>query len=172
MNDVADASNLSKATLYHYFTEKGELLKTIADAHVSRLVDVVTKIEGQAHAPEERLRALVAGFMREYETAHHAHRVLTEDVRFLEPQARELILAKERRVVAAFADAIVAVRPELRDAKVDKPLTMLLFGMINWMFTWLDANGRLSYADMSRMVTELFFGGFVGMPIGQPRSPA
>jgi len=168
MNDVADAAGLSKATLYHYFTDKGEILKTIADAHVSRLVEVVRDIEALPHAPGDRLELLIAGFMSEYESAQQAHRVLTEDVRFLEPAAREQILSKERRVVQAFADALAEVRPELKKAKVDKALTMLLFGMINWMFTWLDANGRLSYEDMAKMVTGLFFRGVLDMPIAVP----
>ena len=63
-------------------------------------------------------------------------------------------------MVAAFANALAAIRPELRSAKLDKPLTMFLFGMINWMFTWVDAKGPLSYEDMAELVTDLFFGGF------------
>ena len=59
------------------------------------------------------------------------------------------MLDGERNVVAAFADAIAAVRPELRGAGLDKPLTMLLFGMINWMFTWLQPDGALTHADMA-----------------------
>jgi TetR/AcrR family transcriptional regulator len=165
MNDVADASSLSKATLYHYFSEKGELLQTIADSHVSRLVTIVQDIEEERHPPEDWLRLLIAGFMREYESAHHAHRVLTEDVRFLNPEARDAILTKERVVVSAFARALVAIRPELRAAKLEKPLTMLLFGMMNWMFTWLQPAGRLSYEEMATVVTDLFFGGFPNVRI-------
>jgi hypothetical protein len=40
-----------------------------------------------------------------------------------------------------------------------KPLTMLLFGMINWMFTWLKPDGPISHADMAPVVADLFFGG-------------
>jgi hypothetical protein len=36
---------------------------------------------------------------------------------------------------------------------------MILFGMINWTFTWLRADGPLSYEDMSKMVTEIFLRG-------------
>jgi len=36
---------------------------------------------------------------------------------------------------------------------------MLLFGMINWMFTWFREDGALGYGDMSRLVTEFVVGG-------------
>lgn len=160
MNDVADACKLSKATLYHHFADKSELLNTIADEHVSRLVELVEKITAQTHTPENLLRLLILGFMHEYENAHHAHRVLTEDVRFLSPPAREAILDKERVVVRAFASALVALRPGLQTAHLETPLTMLLFGMMNWMFTWLQPDGRLSYEQMAGIVADLFLGGF------------
>ena len=101
-------------------------------------------------------------FVREYANAQNEHRVLTEDVKFLEDAERERVLGIERRVVNAFADTVAAVRPALKQADLHKPLTMLLFGMINWMFTWLkpaEDGQRLTHEPMAPMVAELFFGG-------------
>ena len=36
---------------------------------------------------------------------------------------------------------------------------MLLFGMMNWMFTWLKPRGALTHAEMAPVVADLFFGG-------------
>jgi hypothetical protein len=36
---------------------------------------------------------------------------------------------------------------------------MLLFGMINWMFTWLKPGRELDHDAIGAMVAELFFGG-------------
>jgi TetR/AcrR family transcriptional regulator len=36
---------------------------------------------------------------------------------------------------------------------------MLLFGMVNWMFTWMKPHGALSYEDMAPVVADLFLGG-------------
>jgi hypothetical protein len=69
------------------------------------------------------------------------------------------VLTKEREVVAGFAGAINRVRPQLRRAALTKPLTMLLFGMINWMFTWMKADGPLDYDAMAPIVADLFLGG-------------
>jgi len=58
----------------------------------------------------------------------------------------------------------------LKQEKLHKPLTMLLFGMINWTFTWLKPDGDLSYEDMAPMVADLFFGGLgaVSAPAASP----
>jgi TetR/AcrR family transcriptional regulator len=162
MNQVAAACDLSKAALYHYVRDKQALLALVAEGHVKRLEAVVEEVLAQPLTPEARLRELIVRFVREYANAQNEHRVLTEDVRFLDEAERAVVLGIERRVVAAFADTVAAVRPALKAADLHKPLTMLLFGMINWMFTWLkpaSADARLSYEQMAPMVADLFFGG-------------
>jgi len=173
MNQVAAACELSKAALYHYVRDKHALLALVAQAHVKRLEAVVDEVLGQNLEPEPRLRELIVRFVREYSNAQNEHRVLTEDVKFLEDSERATVLGIERRVVSAFADTVAAVRPELKPAELHKPLTMLLFGMINWMFTWLkpaEEGQRLTYEQMAPLVAELFFGGIgaVSLPGTQP----
>jgi TetR/AcrR family transcriptional regulator len=162
MNQVAAACELSKAALYHYVRDKHALLALVAEGHVKRLEAVVDEVLAQPLEPEARLRELIVRFVREYANAQNQHRVLTEDVRFLDEPQREAVLGVERRVVNAFANAVAAVRPALKPAELNKPLTMLLFGMINWMFTWLkpaDDQQKLTHEQMAPMVAELFFGG-------------
>ncbi len=83
MNQVAEACGLSKATLYHYYRDKYTLLVSIADGHVSRLQALVAEVQAQRLKPEAQLRELVRRIVAEYADAQHAHRVLTEDVKFL-----------------------------------------------------------------------------------------
>jgi AcrR family transcriptional regulator len=159
MNQVAEACGLSKPTLYHYFRDKYALLVSIAEGHVSRLDEVVAEVDAQHLPPEQHLREMIRRIVEEYADAQHAHRVLTEDVKFLVDEDRERVLAKERAVVAGLARVIVALRPDLKDAAMAKPLTMLLFGMINWMFTWMRPDGALDYDAMAPAVADLFLGG-------------
>ena len=159
MNEVAEACGVSKPSLYHYVRDKHQLLAEIASVHVARLLAIVAEVDAAKLPPEPRLRRLIASFLAVYARSQAEHRVLTDDVRFLDAKERDPILAAERRVVAAFADAIVAARPDLKRGRLDKPLAMLLFGMMNWMFTWLQPNGALSHDDMAPVVADLFFGG-------------
>lgn len=159
MNDVAAACSLSKATLYHYVADKHDLLAEVARGHVHRLERLVAEVVARGLPPRARLQALIEVFMSAYASAQHEHRVLTEDVKFLQAAPQQEVLDGQRRVVAAFAEAIAAVRPELAERPVAGALAMLLFGMMNWTFTWLRSAGPLSHETVARMVCELFFGG-------------
>jgi AcrR family transcriptional regulator len=175
MNQVAEACGVSKPSLYHYVSDKYQLLVEITQGHVDRLRALVAEQAAAAaqQTPEARLRDLIVRFMAAYADAQAQHRVLTEDVRFLEPKDRRRVLDAEREVVEAFAQAIAAARPDLGANKLHKPLTMLLFGMMNWMFTWLRPDGELTHADMTPVVADLFFGGLgaVRMPERSPARP-
>ncbi|WP_151639190.1 TetR/AcrR family transcriptional regulator [Noviherbaspirillum aerium] len=166
MNEVAEACGMSKPSLYHYFRDKYALLVTIAESHVEHLETVVMEVMETKADARARLERLILRFVEEYAEAQHAHRVLTEDVRFLNDEDRERILDRERRVVGVFSDAIRALRPDIDQARLATPLAMLLFGMINWMFTWLKPDGALNHAAMAPVVADLFFGGIpaVRMP--------
>jgi TetR/AcrR family transcriptional regulator len=174
MNDVAAASGVSKATLYHYVRDKQDLLAHITAGHVARLEALVQDVGAQPLAPDTRLRELVHRFMQAYASAQDEHRVLTEDVKFLHAAERERVLDAQRRVVAAVADAVAALRPDLGAARLHKPLALLLFGMINWTFTWLRAGGTLTHETLAPVVEALFFGGLpaVSAPAPSPRLPA
>jgi len=195
MNDVAAAAGVSKATLYHYFQDKHSLLGEIVGSHVSRLQALAREVmhaptlpnpdpaapsdshcgtsapggqgrTGGSAADESRLRDLIRRFMLAYADAQNEHRVLTEDVKFLDEAARRTVLDGQREVVAAFARGIAACRPDL-DPAMAKPLAMLLFGMINWTFTWLRPHGGLTHEALGEVVADLFFGG-----LGQVRADA
>jgi TetR/AcrR family transcriptional regulator len=168
MNQVAEAAGLSKATLYHYYRDKDALLVHIADGHVSRLQALVADTRALGLKPEPQLRELVHRIVEEYAGAQHAHRVLTEDVKFLPQAERQRILDKEREVVAGFAAVVAALRPELQAAALAKPMTMLLFGMINWMFTWVRPGGTLDHAALAPMVADLFLGGLPAVRLPLP----
>ena len=182
MNEVARACGLSKPALYHYFADKYALLLEIAESHVTRLDTTLTGIaaELRGQPPTQRLKALIERIVHEYAGAQDAHRVLTEDVRFLDEADRRRVLDHERRVVAAFADAVADVRPDARDSGAVKPLTMLLFGMVNWMFTWHRSDGPLGHDTLAPLVADLFTAGVSAVrlpdvgppPVADPAFPS
>ena len=161
MNEVAAACAVGKATLYHYVRDKHALLAQIAADHVARLEALVAQVRSERLAPGAELDALIRRFTAAYADAQHEHRVLTEDIKFLREDERADVEGGQRRVVAAFATAIARVRPDL--APLATPLAMLLFGMINWTFTWMKPGGALTHESLAPIVAELFFGGLTAV---------
>ncbi len=178
MTQVADAAGLSKATLYHYVSDKQQLLREIAHAQVDALhasVDeVIAAFEadpaGSADEPPERalVRALIERLVAGYAGQADALRVLTDEVRYLDADAQDRLRQRQRELVSRLAGAITRWQPALAEAGLVKPLTMLLFGMVNWLFTWLRPDGGLSHASLAPLVADLFIH---GVPCVRPPVP-
>lgn len=170
--ELARACGVSKALLYHYYRDKEQLLFDIADRYLDGLLAILAEVDAQPLAPAARVRRLIERFMSAYEDAAAYHRVLVQDVKYLKAAHRNLVNAKQRRVVQAYADAIAAAAPQLAGDPLLKPVTMTLFGMINWTFTWLKDDGPVRYADMAPVVADLFLRGVAAVRPLQPRRAA
>jgi len=163
--DIAAACDISKALLYHYYRDKEDLLFDISVNYVERLQALVNEVQGERLPAAAHLRRLIARFMTEYENSAARHRVLVQDVKYLSRAHRARVVARQRDVVAGFADAIARLSPVAGESG-HRPLAMILFGMMNWTFTWLRAGGNLSHEDLAPVVADLFIGG-----LGRVRPP-
>ena len=149
MNDIAAACGTSKARLYHYYESKDAILYDLLDRYTQRLLALIGEAEARAQrknlSEREALSELVRAFLAEYETSATRHVALLSDTKFLGEVQRELIVNRQRDVVAAFTRFIKRAYPERVTAANQTALTMMLFGMINWTFTWLRPGGAMSY---------------------------
>lgn len=149
MNDIAAAGGTSKARLYHYYESKEAILFDLLDRYTQRLLAVIGQVEAtaQRRSLDDRaaLHELVRCFLDEYEHSATRHVALLHDTKFLGDAQRELILNRQRDVVSAVTRFLRRAYPARVGAANQTPVTMMLFGMINWTFTWLRPGGSLSY---------------------------
>ncbi len=171
MNDIASAIGTSKARLYHYYSSKEAILFDLLDRYTQRLLAIIGEVEAtaQRRSLDERaaLHELIRNFLQEYETSATRHVALLHDTKFLAAQVdaalgqvpavsqRELILNRQRDVVSAFTRFLRRAYPQRVNATNQTALCMMLFGMINWTFTWLRPGGAMSYAAFAEQVIGL-----------------
>ncbi len=110
--DLARACGVSKALMYHYYRDKEALLADIALSYVERLAAIVDEVAARNLPPAAHLRRLIEAFMAEYEHSAARHRVLVQDVKYLERAHRSRVLARQRKVVDGFAAVIARLAPE------------------------------------------------------------
>lgn len=160
MAQLATECGVSKALLYHYYASKEALLFDIIESHLEALVRAVGEADDAGLAPEARLEALVAALLEAYRDADAEHKVQIAGLRLLPPEDQEKLKALERDLVALFAEAIRALHPAIfADKKLIKPVTMSLFGMLNWFYMWFREGGPVSRADYARLATQILVGG-------------
>ncbi len=160
MAQIAQENNVSKALLYHYYPSKDLLIFDIGRTHLIELEAAISQADRPDLAPRARLRHLIGGVLENYRTASNFHQVLLNGTGSLtEPQRLEL-REMERRIVKAFSDVLININPALADSRAGvTPVTMSLFGILNWVYTWFRPSGALSREGYADMVTALFLDG-------------
>lgn len=163
MNDIAAACGTSKARLYHYYESKEAILFDLLDRYTQRLLAVIGQVEATAQRrnldDRPALHELVRSFLEEYEHSATRHAALLHDTKFLGDAQREVILDRQRDVVSAVTRFLRRAYPQRVTAANQTALAMMLFGMINWTFTWLRPGGPMSYSQFAEEVVTMLEGG-------------
>lgn len=159
MNKIAAACGVSKPNLYHYYKDKEELLFDVIRFHLVELLEVVEAADHSDLPPDARLRQLIAALLDAYRDADSQHNVQISSLRFLSASRQAELKAMERELVRIFSDAVRGIAPHLEGTKMLKPVTMSLFGMLNWHYLWFKSSGPVSRADYADLVTTLFTDG-------------
>jgi TetR/AcrR family transcriptional regulator len=159
MSKIAAACGVSKPNLYHYYKDKEELLFDVIRFHLEELLEVVEAANHSNLPPDARLRQLIAALLDAYRDADSQHNVQISSLRFLSASRQAELKAMERELVGIFSDAVRGVAPHLEGTKMLKPVTMSLFGMLNWHYLWFKSAGAVSRADYADLVTTLFTDG-------------
>jgi TetR/AcrR family transcriptional regulator len=160
MASLAAECGISKALLYHYHASKEALLFEILRNHLQDLVDAVEEANDLRLAPEARLETLVVALLDAYRDADAEHKVQLQALQLLPEAEQQQLKTLERRLVAIFADAVRALEPELFDGTaLLKPVTMSLFGMLNWVYMWFREGGPVSREDYGNLATRMLVGG-------------
>lgn len=159
MSKIAEACGVSKANLYHYYKDKDALLFDVIRFHLEHLLQVVRAADGDELAPEPRLRALAGTLLEAYRDADAQHNVQINSMRFLSPERQLELKNMERELVRIFSGAVAAVAPQLVGTTLLKPVTMSLFGMLNWHYLWFKDGGDVTRADYAELVARLIADG-------------
>ncbi len=155
VSSLAEACKTSKSLFYHYYPSKEDVLYAVMASHIDQLVVDVETVDASGKPPKRRLADLVHAFMQHYVGAANRQKVLLNELGSLPGDKRSIIVQKQKWIVDAVRDILIAVSPRLADdmakARVE---AMLLFGMLNWTHTWFDPNGPVDAETVANMILE------------------
>jgi AcrR family transcriptional regulator len=157
---IAEACGVSKALMYHYYSSKDAVLFDLLEDHLQTLVTVVEAAAQSAGQAEEKLFVISAALLEAYRGADAEHQVQISSLKLLPPAQQEILKEMERKLVAIVSDAIAAaIPPAAKKRHLLKPLTMSLFGMLNWHYLWFRDGKGITREKYARMVTSLILAG-------------
>ena len=162
MQDIAEAVNLQKASLYYHVSSKQEILLDLLNRALDLLIEQIEQSTAQPHPPDVKIRQAIDAYLQTMLEHRDLAAVLLLEHRSLEPQYharhiprrdrferlwRDLILEGQEQGVFACADPAVAAR--------------YLMGVMNWTITWYRPEGTLSPGDLAAQYGDLFLAGLL-----------
>jgi AcrR family transcriptional regulator len=157
---IAEACGVSKALMYHYYSSKDAVLFDLLSDHLQHLVAVVETASQSNGDGKEKLFAIAAALLEAYRGADAEHQVQIASLKLLPAAQQEILKEMERRLVARVSDALLAAIPSLAEKRhLLKPLTMSMFGMLNWHYLWFREGKGITRDKYARMVTALILSG-------------
>lgn len=161
ITDVADRCGISKGALYHYFESKESILFAILQEHVSSMIERAERAAADIVDPIQRLRSIIGAIVAMNAESPHEQVVLLNELVNLSAEDQETIRNLERRLVEFVSDALLKADYQGKiDRRTKKIYTMLLFGMINYTYTWYDAKGEINPVQFADIASDLYFLGF------------
>src|SRR5215475_7333010 len=95
-----------------------------------------------------------------YRTADNKHHVQINQLHLLPRNRQKTIKDMERQLVDRFSAAIAPCVPvEARSSGLLKPITMSLFGMLNWNYLWFRDQGPLCRRDYAKLAVTMVLEG-------------
>ncbi|SDF46797.1 transcriptional regulator, TetR family [Lentzea fradiae] len=147
LQDIAEASGLTRPALYYYFSSKEELLVRLVR---ETTMDVAEQLEALAAehpdlAPDAHLRALVRTSTAFQARHRDQFRLLLRSEAELPDDVTELYTDGRRRVLRAYQAVIErGISAGLFRPVNSRTATLGLIGMVNWMTWWSQPDDDVS----------------------------
>jgi AcrR family transcriptional regulator len=157
IRDIAARARISFPRIYYYLRNKEELLYLISRRAFEELLKRAEDAARNVPDPAERLRRFITGHL-EYHMDNLAEmKVLVREADSLSGRyAAEITRLKReysrlcRRMIEQYADG----RGRPLDREQSRLVTSLLFGAMNWFYTWYEP--ARDYDQRARIVDEVF----------------
>ncbi|NBU44627.1 MAG: TetR/AcrR family transcriptional regulator [Betaproteobacteria bacterium] len=160
LDDIARHCGIKRSSLYHYHASKHALLHSLITWKIQDLSDKVDQAVSAVHGPRQQLQALIATLVQDYVASPHEIHILNTQSHHLDAAAQASIAVLQERLIGHARAAIVHLCPEQRwGSKSDRVLTMLLFGMVNWIPAWYKPQGGMSPEQLVDLIVNHFIGG-------------
>lgn len=154
MTGAARQCGVSKALIYHYYESKEALLYDILDTHLTELLESAHEV-----AAEAGLRGLIRAILSAYEDADAEHKLQIDALSVLPPELRAPLVAAQRELVELMSAALLREAPGLAGTPRLTPVTMSVFGILNWFYMWHRPGKGLSREAYAELATDMVLGG-------------
>ncbi len=157
VRNVAAKSKIGLSGIYYYFKSKDEMLYAIQQHAFSTLVRLLKERLEHTTSPEERLKAVIDNHFEFFVQNVDEFTVCVHEIESLSGKYFKDVLKTRRE----YFDVVRGVVEQLyRESKYDIDLaTLFLFGSLNWVYMWYDADKNTDINKLSDRCLRVFLNG-------------
>jgi TetR/AcrR family transcriptional regulator, cholesterol catabolism regulator len=157
IRDIAAEAGITFSRIYYYLRNKDEILYLISRNAFERLIRLAEQQISNIRDPEEQLKAFIKSHL-EYHMSNLAEmKVLVREAdSLLGAHAAQIAKLKRdySRLFRRIVEGVAAKRAATIDAERARIVTSLLFGAMNWFYTWYDPSK--DYTRRGRIIDEVY----------------
>jgi AcrR family transcriptional regulator len=162
MQDIAEAVNLKKASLYHHITGKQDILQEVLDQALDLVISHVNAAVEQDIPSPEKLRQAIRNYMQTLSEHQELAAVLLLEYRSLLPELNHNHIPRRDRFEGLWRGLIQAIVDTGGIPYIDPAMAArALLGMMNWSITWYRSDGPSSPEEIADQFADLMLNGLL-----------
>jgi AcrR family transcriptional regulator len=162
MQDIADAVNLQKPSLYHHVSSKQEILLEILDRALQLLFDQISSITNQNIPADKKLRLMIREYLQILVENIDLASVLLFEHRSLDRRQHARHVPNRDKFELLWKDVIrEGVQAKLFKCENPALTSRALLGQLNWTITWYRPDGTLKIEQISDQYSDLLLNGLL-----------
>jgi len=163
IRDLAKAAEMSLAGLYYYYRGKDEILFDIQFQSFQTLLEVHAEALAGVTDPIEKLNKVIGAHCAYFASHLPEMKVMSRESEQLEGEFGKEVGELRRRYVRLVKGILEEIAKEkgMRENTRPEIAVFLLFGMMNWMYTWYDRDRDGEPHAIANQISSIFLNGIL-----------
>ncbi len=162
MQDIAQAVNLQKGSLYYHISSKQEILVDVLDKALDILIANMEQVMARPLPPDEKFRHAVRVYLQTMLENRDLAAVLLLEHRSLEPIYRARHIPRRDRFERLWRDLIQdGLSKHIFSCPNPSLASRAILGVLNWTITWYRPDGEFSEIEIADQYSDMFLSGLL-----------
>jgi AcrR family transcriptional regulator len=162
IQDIAEALDMQKGSLYYYIETKEDLLKGLVEDILEQSVELLGTIQDTTHTPSEKVKLCIESHLRLFHDNIDAFGVfINEDLHFINKNSEKDIFSLmknyEKGWNVIFEEGIQT--GEFRKELNYKMVVKGILGMLNWSYRWYHVKEGYTIEQVAEIFADLILNG-------------
>ena len=163
VREIAEKAGINKATIYHYFSSKEEMLFKIMDNAMEEALKNLEKIRAENIDPMTKLENVLKFYSKYYVSKQADLILLVNELNSLKEEYKNLLIEKERKYVELMKSILFELK-EKGMLKDELPITVIVFtffSIIHYTIKWYNPKGEIKVEELSKYFVDIFTQGIL-----------